>query len=147
MSEQLLCWNCGTSIEDVPRPISRHANCSQCFEVLHCCRLCRHYAPGRPDDCDEDRAEPPTNKENANFCEYFKPCSTAFKTGNRIPQSLATEKFDALFDDELFDDESFDDESFDDDAKKAERDQFDSEKSAATHTKESTNLFDDLFND
>lgn len=129
MSEPLLCWNCGTSLEDVPQPISRHANCSNCFEALHCCRLCRHYAPGRPDDCDNDRAEAPTNKETANFCEYFKPCATAFKSKNRAPQSLATEKFDALFHDDM-DDVVAEDKNPD-----------------TTDQNRSTNPFDDLFND
>lgn len=70
---ELTCWNCGASLENIPRPISRHANCEKCFEVLHCCRMCRHYDPDRRPYCGEDRADPPVEKENANFCDFFSP--------------------------------------------------------------------------
>ena len=75
MATSLVCWNCGNSLDDIPRPISRHANCSACFEVLHCCRMCRHYTPDKRPYCDHERAEPPVEKENANFCDYFKPAN------------------------------------------------------------------------
>ncbi len=96
MSE-LCCWNCGASLADVPRPISRHANCSKCFEVLHCCRLCRWYAPGRPLDCDHDRADPPVEKETANFCEYFSPRLNAFKPVLDEQKIVAKAKLADLF--------------------------------------------------
>jgi hypothetical protein len=35
--------------------------------------MCLDYDPGVADACREDRAEPPSNKEVANFCEYFRP--------------------------------------------------------------------------
>ena len=75
MADNLVCWNCGGSLADIPRPISRHANCSHCFEVLHCCRMCRHYLPEKRPYCDHDRAEPPVEKSSANFCDYFKPAN------------------------------------------------------------------------
>ena len=69
----LVCWNCGKSINDVPLPISRHSQCSHCFNELHCCRLCKHYDPERSTYCFEERADTPVQKENANFCDYFTP--------------------------------------------------------------------------
>lgn len=93
---ELNCWNCGASLADIPRPISRHANCPKCFEVLHCCRMCRWYAPGRPGDCDHDRAEPPVEKENANFCEYFSPINAYVKSESERKDS-AKSKFASLF--------------------------------------------------
>ena len=77
----LHCWNCGASLEGVPLPISRHANCEQCFEVLHCCRMCRHYREDGHTSCDHDRADPPVIKESANFCDYFKPANRFDKAG------------------------------------------------------------------
>lgn len=74
----LKCWHCGAALDDVPRPISRHAQCDNCFEVLHCCRMCRWYSPGRPQDCDHDRADPPLEKAAANFCEFFAPSRDAY---------------------------------------------------------------------
>lgn len=97
MAPRLVCWNCGTSLEEIPRPISRHANCPKCYEVLHCCRMCRFYAPGRPGDCDHDRAEPPVEKENANFCEYFAPSFNTWVSAEGQRKEAARSKFDALF--------------------------------------------------
>lgn len=93
----LKCWNCGTSLDGVPRPISRHVNCCQCFEVLHCCRMCKWYAPGRPQDCDHDRADPPVEKEAANFCDYFAPTPKAFDRDEAAEKSVAKSKAAALF--------------------------------------------------
>lgn len=92
----LECWNCGADLADIPRPISRHANCPGCYEVLHCCRMCRWYAPGRPGDCDHDRADPPVEKENANFCDYFVPTNAYMKDeGER--KAAARSRFADLF--------------------------------------------------
>ena len=100
MAKSLVCWNCGGSLDDIPRPISRHANCSACFEVLHCCRMCRHYEPDKRPYCDHERAEPPVEKETANFCDYFKPVNRYSKReasrGNRAKSDL-----EALFGDDL----------------------------------------------
>ncbi len=97
MAESLRCWNCGESLDDVPLPISRHASCASCFEVLHCCRMCRHYSPKQTPYCDDDRTDPPTVKETANFCEYFQPdnCFNAKDTGR---SGKAKSALDNLFD-------------------------------------------------
>lgn len=96
---EVVCWNCGASLKDIPRPISRHANCPKCFEVLHCCRMCRWYAPGRPADCDHDRADPPVEKESANFCDYFSPIAGAYAEEEGRRKSGAKSKLDSLFGD------------------------------------------------
>ncbi len=95
----LLCWNCGASLAEIPLPISRHSNCPKCFEVLHCCRLCRLYKPGRPGDCDHERADPPVIKESANFCDYFRESYNAFSPEDESQQQGAKSEFSALFDD------------------------------------------------
>jgi len=66
--------------------------------MLHCCRLCRHYAPGQPGDCDHERADPPLIKEGANFCDYFRPGYKAFKVEDKSQQKAAQSNFSALFD-------------------------------------------------
>ncbi|HJP49776.1 MAG TPA: hypothetical protein QF611_01965 [Pseudomonadales bacterium] len=111
MAKELQCWNCGTSLTEIPLPISRHNNCPNCFEVLHCCRLCRLYAPGRPGDCEHERAEPPAIKESANFCDYFRPVHGAFKTKDGHKQEAAASDFDLLFTDNESDNESDNKES------------------------------------
>ena len=98
MTDNLLCWNCGTSLDDIPRPISRHSNCSKCFEVLHCCRMCRHFEPEKRPYCSHDRAEPPVEKENANFCDYFRPVNR-FVPADVTKSDQAKSELDALFGD------------------------------------------------
>jgi hypothetical protein len=94
---QLVCWNCGENLHDVPRPISRHANCPKCFNELHCCRLCRHFDAQNNMTCFEDRAEPPLNKENANFCDFFAPAYRAFSPETASKTAAAHNALDALF--------------------------------------------------
>ena len=96
-SDDLACWSCGESLNQVPRPISRHEQCPACFEALHCCRMCRHYRTDITGQCDEDRADPPVVKENANFCDWFRPSRHAF-SGRRVQKSTAArDRLDALF--------------------------------------------------
>ncbi len=96
MAESISCWNCFEPLADVPLPISRHANCASCFEVLHCCRMCRHYLPNKAPYCDEDRAEPPSVKETANFCEYFEPVNR-LNTSDAERSGKAKSALDNLF--------------------------------------------------
>ena len=92
----LVCWSCGASLDELPRPITRHMNCPECFEDLHCCRMCRNYAPDASISCTDERADPPVNKENANFCDYFRPIN-AYRAGSRERQAGAKAKLDTLF--------------------------------------------------
>ncbi len=96
-SANLHCWSCGNSLDDVPRPISRHEHCKACFEALHCCRLCRHFRTDITTQCDEDRADPPPIKENANFCDWFRPASGAFQASRASKSDTAKDSLGALF--------------------------------------------------
>ena len=100
MSDELVCWNCGESIADIPLPISRHASCSACFEMQHNCRMCCYFHPGAIGDCDEERADPPVIKESANFCEYFKPVPGRFESNTLKKQSSALSSLGSLFGDD-----------------------------------------------
>ena len=93
----LTCWNCGENLDDVPRPISRHATCGACFSELHCCRMCRKYDPNVTGQCEDERADPPVYKENANFCEYFAPLAGAYRTTRGERRDAARAKLDDLF--------------------------------------------------
>jgi hypothetical protein len=59
--------------------------------------MCRWYAPGRPSDCDHDRADPPVEKESANFCEFFSPLTGAFAEEEGRKKAGARTKLDSLF--------------------------------------------------
>jgi hypothetical protein len=93
----LTCWNCGAALDDVLLPVSRHEYCSACSEAVHCCRMCRHYAPARAGACAEDRADPPSDKETANFCDYFEPTSGAAGAEQDDAAARARARLDALF--------------------------------------------------
>lgn len=95
---EFVCWNCGSPLHDVPMPVSRHASCPKCFNDLHCCRLCRHYHPEQSaGSCNEDRAAPPVVKDNANFCDWFRPAMGRYRpeTGGRSKAARA--RLDELF--------------------------------------------------
>lgn len=77
----LVCWKCGATLAELPLPLSRLAECPKCRAYQHACKLCVHYAPGRPKACDEQDAEEVTDKEHANFCGWFEPRDRAFKPG------------------------------------------------------------------
>ena len=96
-SADLHCWNCGADLAGIPRPISRHEQCPDCFEALHCCRLCRHYRVDVTGQCDEDRADPPVVKENANFCDWFRPAAGAFSGDRASRADTAKDRLQALF--------------------------------------------------
>jgi hypothetical protein len=81
------CWHCGADLNELD--YAREATCPGCRKSTHCCRNCRWYARGRPNDCVEPIAEPVTDKERANFCGYFTP---SFPT----PASAAPPDEDAL---------------------------------------------------
>ena len=93
----LKCWNCGASLDELPRPITRHMNCPECFEDLHCCRMCRHFTDNATNPCADERAEPPVHKEGANFCDFFRPASDSYRAGRKEKGEQARSNLTALF--------------------------------------------------
>ncbi|TVQ87560.1 MAG: hypothetical protein EA400_10900 [Chromatiaceae bacterium] len=65
------CWHCGAALGSAD--YGRETSCLACGRPTRCCRNCRHYARGRPNDCVEPLAEPVADKARANFCEHFDP--------------------------------------------------------------------------
>jgi hypothetical protein len=96
----LVCWKCGTSLAELPLPLSRLAECPKCRAYQHACKLCLHYAPGRPKACREQDAEEVLDKERPNFCGWFEPRDHAFKGGAaQAKASAAKSVLDSLFGD------------------------------------------------
>lgn len=88
------CWHCGTDLPDPPMgKLSFREACDKCNAALHCCKNCRYYKPGLPNDCVVPGTEWVANREAINFCEDFKLLDKAssIKPGN------VKEKFDDLF--------------------------------------------------
>ncbi len=72
-SNKLFCWQCGTPVVDEPMPLSTYAACRTCRALLHVCRLCQFDNSTWRSDCNEPRAESVSDREKANFCDWFKP--------------------------------------------------------------------------
>lgn len=97
MTQSWQCWRCGEKLKDVLIPFSRRQVCALCNADQHVCRLCEYFDSATSGQCSEDRAEDVSNKESANFCDYFSPNPNAYKAENKNRQSEAKSKLDALF--------------------------------------------------
>ncbi len=100
MSDSLQCWKCGTPLQGLILPMSRREECGSCGADQHVCKLCKHYQASMADACTEDRAEAVTDKEKANFCDYFDPKEKAFVAGAMSDDAKARQELAALFGDE-----------------------------------------------
>ncbi len=96
MSAELVCWKCGASLQAIPLPIGRRAECLACGAELHVCRLCRHYDPRKAKQCRELAADEVKNKTRANFCEWFQPKAAAF-AASMDSSGPARDTLDSLF--------------------------------------------------
>jgi hypothetical protein len=63
---------------------------------LRCCRNCRFYDPGAPQQCREPQAEPVRDKEAGNYCDFFEPLSQ-HAGGERDRAVEAKRKLEDLF--------------------------------------------------
>lgn len=94
--EPLNCWHCGASLASIPLPIGRREECRECGESLHVCRMCTFYDPKASKACREPMADEVAEKEQANFCDYFRPQPNL--TGAADPDAAAArERLSALF--------------------------------------------------
>jgi hypothetical protein len=66
------CGHCGRTLEIVGNQVGRRDTCPGCGAELHACRHCRHYDPAIAKECKEPFAEVPSDKDDANFCEFFQ---------------------------------------------------------------------------
>ncbi|MDR2073187.1 MAG: hypothetical protein LBP60_07120 [Spirochaetaceae bacterium] len=78
-----MCWYCGEPVTE-PDPIGRSARCS-CGKDLRSCRGCRFYLPGSRGDCSESGADPVSDKERGNFCDWFS-LDPRFRSGTEGEQ-------------------------------------------------------------
>jgi len=65
-----MCWYCGSPVTE-PNPIGRSQRCQDCGKDLRSCQNCRFFLSGAKGDCSETNAERQTDKERANFCDWF----------------------------------------------------------------------------
>lgn len=65
------CWHCAQAIP--ANQFYRQDTCSHCHRSTHACKNCEHYDTSFNNSCRESSAERQVDKENSNFCDYFKP--------------------------------------------------------------------------
>jgi hypothetical protein len=93
----MICHLCKSEIVIKDR-ISRTAECPSCNADIHCCLNCVNYDTSAHNRCRESQAEWVTDRERANFCDYFKPNSLAAKAkGKSGPPDDARNAFENLF--------------------------------------------------
>ncbi|MBM4196054.1 MAG: hypothetical protein FJ197_03000 [Gammaproteobacteria bacterium] len=97
MGHDLVCWRCGGTLAGISLPLRRKEECPACRAELHVCRLCRYWDRRTVRQCSQDDAEEVRNKEQANFCDWFKPRPGAFDAAAAATAQAARDQLDALF--------------------------------------------------
>lgn len=98
LSHNIACFRCGTSLQKLSLPLSRRDQCPECSADLHVCGMCLYFDPAVPRQCREDGAEDVTEKNRANFCDWFKPSDSAFDPKRKSEADAAKDALSALFD-------------------------------------------------
>ena len=97
MAEALQCWKCGASIDELPVPLGRLAECSICKTDQHVCRMCEFYDTSVAKACKEPIADEVHNKLRSNFCGYFQARPGAYIPPDQSAANLARIQLDGLF--------------------------------------------------
>lgn len=92
----MICWKCGKEINITG--VFRDTECPLCKADLHSCKGCKFFSKGSHFDCRETVEDLVSDKERANFCEYFS-ANNQIKTDVQKNQSDAKDAFNALFGD------------------------------------------------
>lgn len=94
----MICWKCKKEINI--EGIYRTTECPLCHTDLHCCKGCKFYAPGSHYDCKENVDSLVSDKEKANFCDFFsKGNGNNADSTSSEKASAARNAFNALFGD------------------------------------------------
>ena len=97
MAKHLLCWRCGASLAELSLPLRRLDACKACNAELHVCRMCVEYDTSHAHHCREPTAEEVRKKDEANFCDHFKPKPGAYVAVDRSEVDRAKSALDDLF--------------------------------------------------
>ena len=94
----IACHACGAELDlGVGNIAGRGDSCSHCRAPLHACRNCHAHAAAARHGCREPQAEPPNDKDAANFCELFVYRQGAARPREEDPRAKALAALEALF--------------------------------------------------
>ena len=91
----LICQNCGQNIEQ--ETFTRNDICPKCGIYLKSCIQCKNYDPNSYHSCKEPMIEEVSDKNSANFCEYYKPNSTNISNSSYKKKDDVLNELDKLF--------------------------------------------------
>src|SRR4051812_21406210 len=92
------CHACGADLDlGVNVVIGRRDECPRCRAPLHACRNCAAYDETMRHGCRELNAEPPHDKDAANFCDFFALRSGPMAEREADPSAAAKARLEALF--------------------------------------------------
>lgn len=112
------CWQCNSTLPDPEYgKLLFRAECDKCGVALHCCRNCKYYHVGKPNDCEMPGTDFIADRSKANLCEEFRlrnPRSTSVDltvhdiekrlflgaSSNNSLKTTPKDKFNSLFKDE-----------------------------------------------
>lgn len=97
MAHSLICWRCGASLAALSLPLRRLDVCKSCNAEVHVCKMCVEYDTSYAQHCREPTAEEVRKKDEANFCDHFKPKSGAYVALDHSEAVRAKNALDDLF--------------------------------------------------
>lgn len=69
----IICHKCGKPLSDTFKIlVGRGDTCPSCMANIRCCKMCQFFDPKSYNECRESNADRVTEKEKANFCDYYK---------------------------------------------------------------------------
>ena len=92
----MICHHCRSELK-TGRFISRTDECPQCGSDVHACLNCDNYDSHAHNKCREPQAEWVTDRERANFCDFFAANRLSASAAAGSPVADARSKFDSLF--------------------------------------------------
>ena len=90
------CQSCGNVVV-VLGGVGRRDSCPTCGDDLHACVQCEFYDLSASDQCREPQAERMADKQQANFCEFFRLSRAEVAEARSSPAEDAKARLEALF--------------------------------------------------
>ncbi len=65
------CFSCKKDLNLTDKKVGYREECIHCRADVHACKNCEFYDPKAYNECREPSADRVTEKERANYCDYF----------------------------------------------------------------------------
>jgi len=89
MSE-VKCFKCEYPVTlEAMKDVNRYENCTKCNASIRSCMMCSFYDTSSYNDCREPTADRITDKEKANFCDFFKLSNSSHTNKNKKIETMS----------------------------------------------------------